>query len=70
MSNGIPISKEQFQHLDTVEAKLDALFEVSEATLIDIKTLKKRKKVDTTVAGAMGLVGGFAAMMGKWVVGR
>ena len=70
MPNGIPISKEQFQHLDTVEAKLDALFEVSETMLTDIQGLKKRKKIDTTVAGAMGLVGGFAAMMGKWVVGR
>jgi len=70
MPNGIPMSKEQFQHLDTVESKLDALFEVSEATLQDIKSLKQRKKIDTTVAGALGFVGGFAAMAGKWVIGK
>ena len=70
MPNGIPISKQQFQHLDTIESKLDALFEVSEATLLDIKSLKKRKKLDTAIAACMGFVGGFSAMAGRWVIGK
>ena len=71
MSHGI--TKETFMGFDT-DSKLNALFDYMIDAKFDISEIKmeinKKRKIDTTIAGAMGLVGGFAAMMGKWVVGR
>jgi len=35
----------------------------------DIKSLKDRKKLDTTVSGGFGLIGGALAIIGKKIIG-
>ena len=67
------ISKETFKGFDT-DSKLNTLFDYTIDTRIDVSEIRvqitKRKKIDTTVAGMMGLVGGAAVMFGKWVMGK
>uniref|UniRef100_A0A6H1ZRE6 Uncharacterized protein n=1 Tax=viral metagenome TaxID=1070528 RepID=A0A6H1ZRE6_9ZZZZ len=64
MSNSI--SRETFQGMET-DSKLGVLFDYSVAICEDIKTLKKRKKIDTVISGGMGFAGGFTAMLAKVV---
>jgi len=67
------ITKETFKGFDT-DSKLNTLFDYTIDTKADISEIKqqisKRKKIDTTVAACMGFIGGFAAMAGKWIVGK
>ena len=67
------ISKETFKGFDT-DSKLNTLFDYTIDTRADVSEIKKqivnKRKVDTTVAACMGFVGGFAAMAGRWLVGK
>lgn len=80
MSNGISISKETFLELDT-DAKLIAVFDVLVAVHSQCRCrlekcdarfdkLENRKKWDTTASAFFGVIGGAAAMLIKWVVGK
>jgi hypothetical protein len=63
------ISRETFHAMDT-DGKLGALFDVLSVRLkkadCRIDRLEKRKRIDTGIAGVMGIIGGFAAeLVGK-----
>lgn len=76
--NGVKVSKEVFSGMDH-SAQNTILFEntekiletlASQALLCDSKHAKieRRKKIDTSLGVASGFIGGFMAMIGKWII--
>jgi hypothetical protein len=69
MPNGIQISKETFETFD-VEGKLNTLFDLILGIDRRLERLEKRSLFNKSLAFVGGLVGGFVAIFGKWMVGR
>ena len=88
MPNGLPIDLQSFEDLNSVDAKLKAIFTVvthmysagyecgkdRESRLRKCEErflrLERRKAMDTTVSGIMGLVGGALIWVLKWMAGK
>ena len=74
MANGLPINLDTFKRIESPEAKMDALFEVlvylsTEKCEKRFSSIEKRNRIDTTISGLMGLVGGIAYNVGKRILG-
>jgi len=63
------ISDKDFESM-TIKSKLNVLYSVVKTSDRRLKTLEKRKKIDTTLAGFMGLAGGALVMGFRWIFGR
>lgn len=81
MANGIEMSKEVFNDLRDTDSKLDAIFDVlvsvhkhckcrAETCNTRIEQLEKKKTRDTTLSAGMGVLGGFIAMVAKWIIAK
>ena len=66
MSNNIPSRETYIKQPDT--NKLDTLYDMAVSADTRLYRLEKRKRLDTTFAGFMGLIGGAAMMAGKWII--
>lgn len=80
MSGDGPISRETFRDFKESNDKLNVLFDLvaenhecscrTEKRMEKIeKSFERRKKVDSTLAGLMGLIGGVAAHIGQSILG-
>jgi hypothetical protein len=76
MPNGI-ITKEQFEEITDTHVKLNILFVTMLETREDmrnhcgrIKKLEQRKMKDTSYAVGGGFLGGFVAMIARWISGN
>ncbi len=67
--NGAAITKDTFDGMDT-DSKLSVLFDLSQDTHKQLTALTKRKRVDKALSVTGGIIGGFAAMIGKAVLWR
>ena len=74
------ISRDTFVEMD-VNSKLNVLFDYAvlgheyacttrEKLIVLEKKVSSRKRIDSTVAGMMGFVGGLVAVVAKWVMGK
>jgi len=61
------ITKNTFDHMDT-DSKLSVLFDLSQETHRQLCDLTARKRVDKALSVTGGIIGGFVAMAGKWVL--
>ena len=68
MSNNT-VTRETYVDMPSKD-KLNILFDISTSTDRRLKVLEKRKRLDTTFAGAMGLAGGALVMGFRWIFGR
>ena len=75
MANGV-VSKEDFKKLTDTNIKLNILFETILSVKVNmeghckrLKNLEKKKFKDTGYAVGGGFLGGFAAMISKWLSG-
>ena len=75
MANGV-VSKEDFKKLTDTNIKLNILFETILSVKVNmdghckrLKNLEKKKFKDTTTAFGGGIIGGFVAMVSKWLGG-
>ena len=66
------VDKETFKNYSQ-DSKLDTLYDLNCIALnnqaLVLASLRKRRKVDTTVAGGLGFMGGFVAVFLKKLVG-
>jgi len=63
------ITKSTFKGMDT-DSKLAVLFDYAQDTHHAIQKFESRKRVDKALAITGGIIGGFLAMAGKWVIGK
>ncbi len=67
--NGSAITKDTFERMDS-NSKLSVLFDLSQDTHKQLTALTKRKRVDKALSVTGGIIGGFAAMIGKSLLWR
>ena len=65
--NDLPITDDTFDAMDT-DSKLNVLFDLARSSHKELCALSKRKRVDKALSITGGIIGGFIAIIGKWVL--
>ena len=67
MTDGLQISKETFERMD-IDSKLNTLFDITVSIDQRLQNLENRKLFNTTLSAFTGAIGGFLAIIAKWVL--
>ena len=65
-NNPVIVTKETYISMPAKD-KLNVLYDISTDTRLRLKSLEKRKRFDSALSFSGGILGGFTAIVAKWI---